>query len=133
MIQTIKTAEANRTIVTELTDKLNIGAENVIARLAFAYSISIGQKLNLNDIKDSKGKEYSNKVLFGDYEPYYIAIVCQLYNLYKTDIDVPRYIKMHIDDGLNAINNICKENPNLPLIDFIFEQIKKGLVELNNR
>jgi len=130
MIQSIKTSEANKVVVKELTTKLGMGAENLIARLAFAYSISQGKKLDISEITDSKGKEYSSKVLFGDYLPQYIAIVCQFYNLYKTDADISKYIKMHIDDGLNLIDKICKENPRLSITDFIFEQINDGIHQI---
>ena len=130
MIRSIKTSEKNRKVVRELTTKLGLGPENLIARIAFAYSVAQGRKLDLSNIQDSKGKEYSAKVLFGDYSEIYVAIVCQHYGIYKSDYDIPRYIKMHIDDGLNLISQATKENPNLSLFDFILEQIDSGLQSL---
>ena len=130
MIRSIKTSEKNRKVVRELTTKLGLGPENLIARIAFAYSIAHGCKLDLSNIQDSKGKEYSAKVLFGDYSEIYVAIVCQRYGLYKTDHDLARYIKMHVDDGLNLISQATRENPNLSLFDFILEQIDSGLQSL---
>ena len=130
MIKSIKTSEKNREAVRELTTKLGLGPENLIARIAFAYSVAQGRKFNLSDIQDSKGKEYSAKVLFGDYSEVYVAIVCQHYGIYKSDYDIPRYIKMHVDDGLNLISQVTKENPNLSLFDFILEQIDGGLKSL---
>ncbi len=130
MLKSIKTSEANRSVVAGLTAKLGMGPENLIARIAFAYSISQGRKLNLCDVQDSKGKEYSSKVLFGDYPAFYIALICQHYGLHKTDYDISKYIKMHIDDGLNLISEMTKENPNLPLFDFVVEQIDRGLKSL---
>ena len=127
MLKSIKTSEANRSVVAGLTSKLGMGPENLIARIAFAYSISQGRKLNLSDMQDSKGKEYSSKVLFGDYSAFYIAIVCQHYGLHKIDYDIPKYIKMHIDDGLELISKVIQENRNLPVFDFILDQIEKGL------
>jgi DNA sulfur modification protein DndE len=127
MIKSIKTSEKNRKVVRELTTRLGLGPENLIARIAFAYSVAQGRKLDLNDIQDSKGKEYSAKVLFGDYSEIYIAIVCQHYGIYKSDYDIPRYIKMHIDDGVSLISHTMEENTNLPLFDLVFEQIEKGL------
>jgi DNA sulfur modification protein DndE len=106
---------------------MGLGPENLIARIAFAYSIAQGRKLDLMDIQDSKGKEYSAKVLFGDYSEIYVGIVCQYYGLHKTHYDIPRYIKMHVDDGLNLISEAVRQNPNLPLLDFVIEQIDKGL------
>ena len=130
MVKSIKTSEKNRQVVRELTAKLGVGAENLIARIAFAYSIAQGSKLDLNKIQDSKGKEYSAKVLFGDYSGIYVAIVCQHYGIYKSDYDIPRYIKMHIDDGLSLISHILEENTNLPLFDLVLEQIDSGLQSL---
>lgn len=127
MIRSIKTSEKNRKVVRELTTKLGLGPENLIARIAFAYSVAQGRKLDLNDIQDSKGKEYSAKVLFGDYSEIYVAIVCQHYGIYKSDYDIPRYIKMHIDDGLSLISHTMEENTNLSLFDFVLEQIDNGL------
>lgn len=127
MLKSIKTSEANRSVVAELTSKLGMGPENLIARIAFAYSIAQGRKLNLSYMKDSKGKEYSSKVLFGDYSEFYVAVICQHYVLHKTDYDIPKYVKMHIDDGLELISHSVEENPNLPLFDFVLEQIEKGL------
>jgi len=130
MLKSIKTSEANRSVVTELTAKLGMGPENLIARIAFAYSISQGRKLSLSDMQDAKGKEYSSKVLFGDYSAFYIAIVCQHYDLHKKDYDIPKYIKIHIDDVLELISKVIQENRNLPVFDFILDQINEGLEAL---
>ena len=131
MIKSIKTSEKNREVVKELTTKLGLGSENLIARIAFAYSVAQGRKFNLSDIQDSKGKEYSARVLLGDYSEIYVAIICQHYGVYKSDYDIPKYIKMHIDDGLSLISHSVEDNPNLPLLDFILEHIEKGLGTLS--
>ena len=130
MLRSIKTSEKNRELVAELTAKLGFGPENLIARIAFAYSISRDRRLHLSDMQDSKGKEYSGSVLFGDYLPVYIALVCQHYDLPKFDYDVPKYIKMHIDDGLERIHGELKASPNLDLFDYIMERIISGLDSL---
>jgi DNA sulfur modification protein DndE len=132
MFKSIKTSEANRKVVADLTSKLGMGPENLIARIALAYSIAQGRRLNPADLEDSKGKEYSGLVLFGEYSTFYVAIVCQLYGLHKTDYDIPKYIKMHIDDGLRLISEVIRENKNLPLFDFILDQIENGLKTLVN-
>lgn len=64
MFTSIKTSKANKDIVTELSRKFNLGAENIIARIAFTYSLSKDRLLSLSDIADSQGKEYSKHVLF---------------------------------------------------------------------
>jgi len=132
MIKSIKTSEANRGIVADLTNKLGMGPENIIARIAFAYSISLGRKLDLSHMRDSKGKEYSSKVLFGEYQELYLAIICQHYEINIMNFDIPRYVKMHIDDGLELISEIISSNPNLPVFDFVLDLVEPGLALLVN-
>lgn len=127
MFTSIKTSRANRDIVVELSRKFNLGAENTIARIALVYSLSQGRKLSLDDIQDSQGKEYSKSVLFGPNLPYYIGLVCVHYGLYKTDKDIPKYIKMHIDDGLQLMNSELRDNPNLNGYDYLIDKIEQGL------
>jgi DNA sulfur modification protein DndE len=130
MFTHIKTSRENRELVSKLTRKLNLGTENIIARIAFAYSLAKDNKLDLNELKDSQGKEYSKAVLFGNNLPYYISLLCVHYNIYKTDKDIPKYIKMHIDDGLQLINKELQDNPNLDGFEYIIEKIEHGLKEI---
>ena len=94
MFNSIKTSKENKTVVTELSRKFNLGAENIIARIALTYSLSQDRLLSLVDIADSQGKEYSKNVLFGNNMPYYVGLVCVKYGLYKTDKDIPKYVKL---------------------------------------
>lgn len=88
-------------------------------------------KLSLeNDLKDSKGKEYKDDILFGKYRDYYIAMICQHYNLYKSDKDIGKYIKMHIDHGLTLMNKLFEENKNYSGLDFLLENIERGIEKL---
>ena len=121
MFTSIKTSKVNKDIVTDLSRKFNLGAENIIARIAFAYSLSKDRLLSLSDIADSQGKEYSKHVLFGDNLPYYIGLICVKYGLYKTDKDIPKYVKLHIDDGLQLMNQELHENPNLNGYDYLID------------
>ena len=127
MFTQIKTSKANKIIVTDLSRRFNLGAENVIARMAFAYSLSSDRKLKLSDISDSQGKEYSKNVLFGNNYPFYIALLCTHYGIYKTDKDIPKYIKLHLDDGLQLLNNELNDNPNLNGMDYLIDKIDAGL------
>lgn len=127
MFTHIKTSAENKQIVTDLTRKLGLGPENIIARLAFAYSLSKNKKFTLSEIKDSKGKEYSKNVLFGHNLPYYVSLICTHYNVYKTDKDVSKYIKMHIDHGLELINEEFQRSPTLTGFDFLAQKIDSGL------
>ncbi len=127
MFTQIKTSKENKEVVALLTRKLSLGAENVIARMAFTYSLSQDKKLDLNDIKDSGGKEYSKSVLFGEYYDIYLGLLCVHYGLYKTDKDIGRYIKMHVDDGLQLLNNEVNERTNIDGFDFLTEKINLGL------
>lgn len=117
MFSHIKTSKANKLVVTKLTNKLSLGAENIIARIALAHSLAQEYKLNLEDLEDSKGKEYSKSVLFGNNYEVYLGMLCTKYNLYTDDKNLTKYFKLHIDDGLNKLDN----NPEIEkgLIDFI--------------
>jgi DNA sulfur modification protein DndE len=127
MFTQIKTSKENKEIVSHLTRKLGLGTENIIARIAYSYSLSKGNQLNLNNIENSMGKEYSKSVLFGDYADIYIAMVCSHYNLYKTDKDIAKYIKMHVDQGLQLLNKEVEELSNIDGFDFLSEKINDGL------
>ncbi len=127
MFTQIKTSRENKLIVTDLSRKFNLGAENVVARIAFVYSLSKGRKMVLSEIADSQGKEYSKNVLFGANYPFYLALLCVHYGIYKTDKDIPKYIKMHIDDGLQLLNCELRDNPNLNGMDYLIDKIDAGL------
>src|SRR5262245_45513950 len=124
MFNSIKTSKRNKEIVTALTRKLNLGAENVVARLAFAYSLARDQKMELAGMQDAQGKEYSAKVLFGEYAEYYIALICVHYNLYKSDKDIAKYVKMHIDDGLELIFSEIEKKTNITGEEFLINAIE---------
>ena len=130
MFTSIKTSRTNKDIVTDLSRKFNLGAENIIARIALTYSLSKDRLLSLTDIADSQGKEYSKNVLFGNNLPYYIWLFCVKYGLYKTDKDIPKYIKMHIDDGLQLMNKELQDNPNLNGYDYLIDKITNGLEDI---
>jgi DNA sulfur modification protein DndE len=127
MFTSIKTSYDNKQVVTDLTRKLALGPENVIARIAFSLSLATKQKMAVNEIKDSKGKEYSKTVLFGTNTTYYVSMICVHYQLYKTDKDIPKYIKMHVDHGLELIDRELKENPNFSGFDYLMDKIEIGL------
>ena len=130
MFTSIKTSKVNKDIVTDLSRKFNLGAENIIARIALTYSLSQDRKLSLTDIAVSQGKEYSKNVLFGSNLPYYIGLICVKYGIYKTDKDIPKYIKLHIDDGLQLMNKELRDNPNLNGYDYLIDKITNGLEEI---
>jgi len=130
MFKQIKTSKANRDVVAQLSKKLNLGKENVIARMALTHSLSTDKKLDLKDINDSGGKEYSKSVLLGEYEDIYVGLVCTHYGLYKTDKNLSKYMKMHIDDGLELLDSEFNENPKFDGFDFLIDKINKGIKEI---
>ncbi len=130
MFTQVKTSSRNRDVVVDLTRKFNLGAENIIARIAIAYSLQSGEKFSPLDVKDSGGKEYSKNVLFGNYYPIYLAMICTHYQIPDTDKDIPRYLKIHLDDGLERIVRDVKDNPNLVGYDYLFDKIHNGLEEI---
>lgn len=130
MFTQVKTSAKNKEIVTILTRKFGLGAENIIARIAIACSLQSGIHFSPLDVKDSGGKEYSKNVLFGNLYPIYAAIMCKYYNIRMSDKDLPRYFKLHLDDGLERIMQDIKENPNLVGFDYLFDKIEIGLNEI---
>lgn len=107
MFTHIRTSKANKELVTQLTRKHNLGAENVIARIAIAYSLEHGEKMDLLDINDSGGKEYSKAVLLGDKEDIYVGMICSLYGLHRSNQDLGKYVKLHLDEGLQSLKEEC--------------------------
>lgn len=130
MFTQIKTSIKNKEAVTVLTRKFGLGAENVIARIAIAYSLQSDAHFSPLDIKDSGGKEYSKNVLFGTLYPIYAAIMCKHYGIRMSDKDLSRYFKLHLDDGLERIMKDVADNPNLVGFDYLFDRIKNGLDEV---
>ncbi|MEO7047433.1 MAG: DndE family protein [Ferruginibacter sp.] len=131
MLINIRTSEANKVVVQDLTKRLNLGTENYVSRIAFSYSLSKGNILALDrDLADSKGKEYKDDILFGKYRHYYIAMICQHYGLHKADKDIGKYIKMHIDHGLTLMSRLFTENKNLNGLDFLMEYTEAGIEKL---
>ena len=127
----IKTSEKSQEIIRRLTPRLSERStpENVIARIALAYSLQLGKKFSLKDAEnfDSKGKEYKDHILFdAEYRDFYLALICQYYGLYKADESIPKYIKLHIDHGLAALDEISKDAA-FTFFDFLNENISKGL------
>lgn len=127
MLSNIKTSKVNKELVTKLTNKLNLGPENVIARLAFSYSLNKSDELSLKDMQDSEGKEYSSRVLFGNYESIYVALIATHYNLHSSDKNIVRYIKMHIDEGLKSMNKQVANNDQITGNDLMINEIENAL------
>lgn len=127
MFKQIKTSGANRQVVTDLTRKLGLGAENIVARLAIAYSLGRRHKFSPTEVLDSSGKEYSANVLFGSNEKLYIAMLCTLYGITENDKNISRLFKAHLDDGLQLIDKELKDNPNISGFDYLIDKISEGL------
>ena len=131
MLINIRTSDANKAVVQDLTRKLSLGTENHVSRIAFAYSMARNVHLSLDkDLLDSKGKEYKDDILFGNHRNYFIALVCQQYGLYITDPNIGKYIKMHIDHGLMLMHKLFEDSKNYSGLDFMLEQVEKGIDKL---
>ena len=123
MFNAITTSEANKAVVTELTNKFALGTENIIARIAFTYSLAQDVKLYLKDLQDAKGKTYSAKVLFGNHFDVYLALICQHYQIHKSDKDISKYIKLHLDHGLQEMRNYSNSEG----LDFLLKAIENSI------
>jgi len=103
---------------------MNLGYQHINAHLK---SFSIAQNL-----KDSKGKSYKDDTFFGKYKDYYIALICQHYNFHKSNTDIGKFVKMHVDHGLELINKLFEDNANYSGFDFLIDSIESGISELEN-
>ena len=130
MFTHIRTSKENKEVVSQLTRKLNLGTENIIARIALTYSLSKDRKLDIKDLKNSSGKEYSKAVLFGNYLNYYLGLVAVHYDLHISNKDLPKYIKMHIDEGLELLSQEVANKSNIDGFDYLVEKIENGLEQL---
>lgn len=127
MFTHIRTSKENREVVAKLTRRLNLGTENIIARIALTYSLSQDRKFGIEEVQDSGGKEYSKAVLFGNYLDYYLGLVALHYGVHISDKDLSKYVKMHIDDGLELLNEEINQRSNIDGFDFLVEKIERGL------
>jgi DNA sulfur modification protein DndE len=103
MSYTIRTAEEFRIPITSQSRAWDLGAENVLARMAFAASLELSDAINLDELRDTKGKEYNSKVLFGDYRTTYEAMLCLREGITPEHPDFKRFVKAHVDRGLAFI------------------------------
>lgn len=120
-------------LVKKLTNKMQLGEENHIARISLAYSLAKGATYNsVITYNSEKQKEYKDNTLFGSYKDYYISLICQKYQIHKDDTDVRKYLKWHIDNGLDMINLYFDENKNVSGIEFLLDHIELGIDAIND-
>ena len=115
-------------LVKKLTYAMNLGEENHIARIALAYSLvkstyDENKSYNTTD----KQKEYKDNTLFGNYREYYISLICQKYKIHKDHNDIRKYLKWHIDNGLELINKYFEENKNVSGMEFLLDNVEEGI------
>lgn len=127
----IKTSKANQEVVSQLTKKLLGNAkENIIARIALGYSLSTGKRFTQQEFNkyDSQGKEYKENILFDStYRDFYVALICQAYGVNKNNDLIPKYIKLHIDHGLETMDYLFKNRQNYEFFDFLMENLGKSI------
>lgn len=127
----IKTSAANQSIVSNLTLKLPGGAkENIIARIALGFSLASGKRFQQNEFNtyDSQGKEYKEHILFDSANrDFYIALICQAYGINKNNELIAKYVKLHIDHGLEQINYLFENRSQYTFFDFLVEYLGKGI------
>jgi DNA sulfur modification protein DndE len=126
----VATSEITEEILGRLSQRFSLASKNILMRIALSYSITRGRKLALSDIEDTKGNPYKEITLVGKYRSYYIAIICQHYGIYKTDLDIPKYFKLHIDNGLRLLDKLFTESSNYGFTDFLLEHIERGIDSL---
>jgi DNA sulfur modification protein DndE len=126
----VSTSEETEAILAKLQSRFSVTSKNILMRIALAYSLTRGRKLSLSKPEDTKGNPYKEITIVGNYRSYYIALICQFYDIYKTDSDIPKYFKLHIDDGLRLLEKLFSESSNYNLSDFLLEHIERGIDSL---
>lgn len=126
----VSTSEETEAILSKLQNRFSIASKNILMRIALAHSLNRGRKLNTETPRDTKGNPYKEITIVGHYRNYYIALICQHYGIYKTDSDIPKYFKLHIDDGLLLLDKLFSESSNYGLSDYLLEHIERGLDSL---
>jgi len=129
----IRTSLQNRQRVAELTRRFGFRTENVVARIAFVYSLAQGKFGPGAALRDSKGKEYSSQVLFGSYLPVYVAMLCSTYEIPRNHQEIPRYVKLHLDDGIERLDALLAANPNDQPWDLFLQLVEDGLEQFLER
>jgi len=121
-------------LVKKLTNKMQLGEENHIARIALAYSLAKNTTYDPRNSYASTGKqkEYKDNTLFGNHRDYYVSLICQKYQIHKDNADVRKYLKWHIDNGLELINLYCDENKNVSGMEFLLDHIELGIETIND-
>ena len=56
-------------------------------------------------------------------------MICQHYEIYKTDENIPKYVKLHVDNGLELLDKIF-DTSEYTFFDFLNEHIEKGTQHL---
>ncbi|MFJ1380877.1 DndE family protein [Capnocytophaga canimorsus] len=111
---------------------MQLGEENHIARIALAYSLAKGATYDANKVYSSeKQKEYKDNTLFGRYQDYYVALICQKYQIHKDNAEIRKHLKWHIDNGLELIDLYFEENKNVTGLEFLLDHIELGIEGIN--
>lgn len=104
MSYSIHTALKHKLPIASISKSWGLGKENIIARMAFTISLRMDEAINFETLYDSKGKEYRAKVLFGEHQNIYEELLCKRENINKDHPNFKKYIKAHIDRGLDLIS-----------------------------
>ena len=131
----IRTSKKNEKVVKTLTRKLFSGsAENVIARVAYTYSLSSGRMFNKDEMSsyDSRGKEYKDNVLFPTNQRHiYLGILCQSYKMSFDNPLIPKLVKCHVDHGLQELSGYFESHPRDSLFDFLATVVPSNIAALD--
>ena len=80
----VSTSEETEAILAKLQSRFSVTSKNILMRIALAYSLTRGRKLSLSKPEDTKVNPYKEITIVGNYRSYYIALICQFYDIYKT-------------------------------------------------
>jgi DNA sulfur modification protein DndE len=63
-------------------------------------------------------------VFFGNNFDLYVGMVCMKYRIHSSDNDILKYIKMHVDDGLESLNEFVEDQGISDSLQFLNKLIK---------
>lgn len=132
MLINIKTSGENKEKIIKLSQKfLGNQERNVIARIALGYSLQTGKKFTQQEFgnySSKGGQEYKDAQLFNPtYKSLMIALICQFYGIRNGDEKIGKYIKLHIDHGIELIYKQFEDDEKYTIIDFLKNNLEKGI------
>jgi DNA sulfur modification protein DndE len=134
----IRISKQNDEILDRIKSLYKFNSEGIVPRIAFAYSLQMNKKfdLNLDIVPSSDGRDFrDDRGLFGTIIdghpnfPIFKAILEQHYQKSLFEEDFSKLFKLHLDHGLNKIDKelVNKDITKGEHVSYLMKLIKNGL------